>query len=147
MKTIILCGLLALTGCVTIKGEYDPNLKSVDPYVFVYPDSTSAAIQKVKRVLYRAGWEIAVDDAGYLSTKQRDLPDDEYVDSKAFAAAMGGISQSWIRGSLYFEFADNTVSMRSQVIQDKTGEQLQSQGMPIMMKYRRLLEQQGFTLK
>jgi hypothetical protein len=37
--------------------------------------------------------------------------------------------------------------MRSQVIQDKTGEQLQSQVMPIMMKYRRLLEQQGFTLK
>lgn len=135
-----------LTGCYSTRGLYDPNLTSTDPYVFVYPDSREDAVKTVKQVLYRNGWEIGVDDEGFLMTKQRDLPDDEYINTKSYMFGMTGARQSWIRGSLRFEFDDGQVTMTSTVIQDQTGEQPQSQGMPIMLKYRNLLEAEGFRL-
>lgn len=145
MKWISLIAMF-FVGCYSTSGLYDSNLTSTQPYVFEYTGDQGKAMKSVKALLYREGWGIDVDDEGFITTGTRRLDEDEFLSRIELFGSLTGKEVFQADGRLRFEFIDGLIFMTGDVFNQHERRIDLSQGYPLMMKYRRLLEEQGFRL-
>ncbi len=145
-------------GCMTTKGIIDESLSSTEPYIFEYNGNIENLKSEIKRLLLRNGFTFADEDvkAGILSTKPKQLTDDECIDP-GFASYLLGSRSEKQTGRLFFIFtpldSSNTKTeffckllfegeLRKNVFESEkySKEGDVSQGHPLMIKYRNLLK-------
>lgn len=147
MKSVFFMLLtLFAAGCASTTGEWVKGLDSLEPYRMSYSIDYETARRVVKELLYSNGWELSTDDQPYMITLERELPKDEYVVHDAFMGEFTGASVLRAYGKLLFKLSEGELVMTAEIVNQDRRKVDVSQGYPLMIKYRRLLEAQGFTL-